>query len=310
MSNVNWENLLQIEEKWVDKYLTAQMLTREVKTIIRAYTIQFSGTINSYKGLAHALSEIIGKFYHGKEEIKKIGEIRALLNAQKIFGQNSPSNDGKYGELLLFAFVESVLRCPMVAHKIPTSFNDQVKGSDGIFIGKYEYEKGKQHEAILIGESKIWQEYSSALEDSLNSINRFHESIEKSHFNAQEFIVAKKGLVQSNEIDIDTIYNYLSPEKPEHQKCILVHPVFIMYETKKISSIETKAKITQEAEKLIKEYIIQKHKKHIDLLNDKLKLFPELKKIYLDYFILPVKDVDEFRNELYYEIHGVKYDNK
>jgi len=305
--SIEWSKLLQLEDGWLNKHLISQTFSKDVKIVVRGYSIKFSGTTNNYKALAQELSNVIANFTHSKAEVKKKGLLRADKDAQKIFGQINPSKDGKYGELLLFALVETILKCPMVAHKIPTSFNDQVKGGDGIFIGNYEVAPGKMHEAILIGESKIWQDYSSALEDSLSSINRFHDSITKGQFNSQELIVAKKGLFVDDSIDVDVLYKYLSPGEDEFQNCVQVHPTFIMYQTNEISNIEQKALTPIEAETLIAGYLDKRHKQHVGLINEKMQSYTELKKVFLDFFILPVKNVDEFRNELFYEIHGLTF---
>jgi hypothetical protein len=304
---INWEQLLQIDDKWVDKHLVTQAHTRNFKKSIRGYSLKFSGTKNSHKSFTEELSELVGYFTNSKSEVNRIGEKKALKLGEKIFGNIPPSTEGKYGELILFTLVESILRCPMIAHKIPSSFNDQVKGGDGIFLGNYEYEPGLFQEAILIGESKIWQNYASALADSLESIDRFHGNINSSLFNAQEFIVAKRGMVTDTNIDYDTLYRYLSPGEDEHNSCIHVHPTFIMYETNVINSIERDATTRDIAESLIKSYLTKRHDEHIKLINDKILEYPDLDTIYLDFFILPVKSVDDFRNALFLEIHGIPY---
>lgn len=307
MTGLNWEQLLQIENDWVDKNLKLQIKKKDFKTHIRGYTIPFSGTKNSYTALINALSDIIGCFYFNKGERSAKGIVRTHREATKIFGQIEPSKNGKYGELLLYALVESVLKCPMIAHKIPTNFNDQVKGGDGIFIGKYECTPGVFKEAILIGESKIWQNFSSALDDSLDSLNRFHDSKTQGQFISQELIVARKGIATAPNIDVEKLYKYLSPETEEYKSCVLVHPVFIMYETSKFDKIEFDAISSIEAEEFIKDYILSRHLEHVKLIKDKCVAFPELQKIYLDFFIIPVKNVKEFKEEMYYQIHGVNY---
>jgi hypothetical protein len=307
MGKIDWTQLVQLESKWIEKHLKAQTHTRDFKTLVRGYTIPFSGTNNDHQSFTRALGEIIGQFTHSKAEIERLGVLSAHGAARKMFGNIQPSTEGKYGELILFALVESILQCPMVAHKIPSSFHDQVKGGDGIFIGDYEYSDNKYHPAILIGESKIWQDYAAALKDSLESVNRFHDDPASPRFNSQEFIVARKGMVTANGIDPEVLYNYLTPDTEEYRQNILVHPTFIMYETPQISTIEGKALTTDEAENLIKTYITSRHDKHLELINEKLGSYPGIKTAYLDFFILPVKNVDKFRDQLFYEIHGVPY---
>lgn len=308
MGKIDWEQLLQIEDSWPDSFLLKQAHSRDLKTVVRGYTLKFSGTENKYTTFTQELCDIIANFIYGKADIaRKKSPIRAGNEARLVFGKADPAKDGKYGELILFALVESVLRCPMVAHKIPTSFNDQVKGGDGLFMGMYEDQTGTPQEAILIGEAKIWQGYAPALEDALKSVNRFHDDTNSSQFVAQEFMVAMRSLSKLEGVDLEALYDYLSPDKEEYQSCLLVHPTFIMYETPEIDNIETIASRQQEAEELIKAYIKKEHKTHQNLIKTKTASYPALKKIYLDFFILPVRNVAAFRNDLYFRIHATPY---
>lgn len=303
---IPWDKLLQIGHNWHESTLRSHHADNDSKLSIRAFTLKFSGIINDFTPLAAELSQIIHKYVFGKSQISKMGEPKAVLDAIKTFGKINPTFEGKYGELLLFALVESILRCPMVASKIPTSFQDQVKGGDGIFLGKYRLPNGKECEAILIGESKIWTDFSTSLDDALESLNRFHDSKTKASFGAQEFIVAKKNLFTDG-IDANEIYDCLTPGNNKFLQRILVHPVFIMYETNKINTIENKATDNSDAELHIENYIFTRHSEHIKLIKEKLGSYDDLNKVYIDFFILPVKNVDEFKHTMYFNIHGVPY---
>jgi hypothetical protein len=57
----------------------------------------------------------------------------------------------------------------MIVLKLPTSGNDQAKGSDGIFCGDY---MGKP--AILLGESKTYTSLADAVRIAFTSLDRFY----------------------------------------------------------------------------------------------------------------------------------------
>lgn len=305
---MEWEKLVQIDEKWVSDHLTRQHNAEDAKIKIRGYSIKFSGNILDFNAISTFVAESVHKFVYSSGKIKELGEIKALMQAQKYFGKKNPDTDGKYGELLLFLLVESVLKCPMVAHKITTLSNtrDQVKGGDGIFLGDYEYQTGKYHPACLIGESKIMDGFAASVEDALDSLDRFHNERSSPQFSATEFMVAKQSL--SGDFDIDYVYDCLTPGSEAFQKNILVHPVFLMYNTSGIDTIEKVALTQTMAEELIKEYFIKRGNEHFRLIQDKIMKWEDLQKVYLDFFIIPVNNVRKFRNTIYYQIHGVQYE--
>lgn len=302
---MNWIELLQVDEAWISTLLNSHVTHRKNKVVTRVYTLKFAGTEYSHNVLAQELSYVLHKYVFCDKEIKKIGEARALKKAEKTFGDKDPSKSGKYGELMLFTLVEAILKCPMVASKIPTSFNDEVKGGDGIFLGEYNYSETDLHPAILIGESKIWKGFSDSVEDSLKSISRFHNNVTSAKFLEQEFLVAKKGLFHDGALDFEYVYNCLTPGAKEYGERIMVHPTLIVYETAKIKKIEKEARIPVEAENALKEVITREKEHYIKVIEEKLKLHPELDPIYLDFFIIPLKDVDAFRQEVYNQIHSL-----
>jgi len=305
---MEWEKLVQIDGSWVSEQLTDQHYAEDVKLKVRGYSIKFSGNILDFNALSTFVAESIHKFVYSSEKIKELGEIKAHMQAQKYFGKKNPDTDGKYGELLLFLFVESVLKCPMVAHKITTLSNtrDQVKGGDGIFLGNYEYQTGKYHTACLIGESKIMDGFANSVDDAFDSLDRFHNERTSPQFSSTEFMVAKQNI--SKNFDIDYVYDCLTPGSEAFQSNILVHPIFLMYNTNGINSIEKEALTQKMAEEIIKEYFVKRGAEHFRLIQEKMTKWESLQKIYLDFFIIPVNSVQKFRNTVYYQIHGVQYE--
>jgi hypothetical protein len=306
--SIDWKKLIQIDAGWISSQLNQQFSSSDLKINIRGYTIKFSGTTMSVEGFTDALQLMVKNYVYSPEKIKKLGD-KAIFNSIKFFGDKDPSTDGKYGELLLFALVEAVLQCKMVAHKIRTlsNFKDQVKGGDGIFLGKYEIRKSLFHDAYLVGESKVMVSFPTAISDCFVSIDRFHDMAKSSEFTSTEFIVAKENLLIDEEIDIDELYDRLTPSTAMFKSQVLVHPVLIMYEYKKIGAIEREAATNLEAEAALREVLIQGQSKFVDVIREKLDPYEDIKKVYLDFFLIPVRSVDEFRNSLYYKIHGVPY---
>lgn len=306
---MEWKKLIQINDDWIDKFFINQGMSEEAKLRIRDYSIKFSGNIYSFTGLAEYLALKIPEFVFGPKEIGDLGERKAFLQATKYFGEKDPKADGKYGELFLFLLVETVLKCPMIAYKIRTltNYKDQVKGGDGIFLGDYEYKKGHFVSACLIGESKVMEAYSNCVDDALESLNRFYDKFTSGQFMTTEFMVAKRNIHYDAECDIDFLYNSLTPGTEEFRKKTLVHPVLLMYSTNIINGIEKNAITQSEAEEMVQKYFLKRGQEHFDLIKDKLNNWPDLQKVILDFFIIPVNSVEKFRNEVYYQIHGIQY---
>jgi len=324
--NIDWEKKIKIDSEWTNRILVNHFTEKAPKLVIRAYTPKVTGT----KFCCNALVEELGYYLtdyalSADSHKKKLNALKSKFNdelaekrlpqalneeARAFFGEKDPSTDGKYGELLLFALCESILKCKMVAHKIEglTNGKDQVKGGDGIFLGNYELKNGEIGNAIFIGESKIMQNRSKSIENALDSLNRFHDSKTQYEFNNMEFIVAHKSLtVDASDTDYEEIFDRLTPGTEKFKNQVIVHPILLMYNTSTINKLETKAADSKELEELIKDHLSEKKKEIIDLIQEKLDSSLNLKKVYLDFFCFPFNDINLFREGMYFNIHRVPY---
>lgn len=333
------KKLVQIDEKWMDKELVSHLNEKVGDKIsMRLYTIKPVSTTIDFLSLSKFLTKILPHYvYSVKEieddierEIKRLvkalrfsnkgmeeHEIQEILdiesarvrneawsekfNDSRIFFKKSSEDyiGGKYGELLLFALVEGVLGCKMIAHKIRhlTNVNDEVKGSDGIFIGNYNNEP-----SMLIGESKIMKSMSGAITDALDSINRYHNDPEKAHNLSHELVIARADIHKYDVegVDIDELYNRLDPTQDAYRTQILVHPIILMYERKYIGDAQKKAKSHKEFQELVSKELLKrvKNKKEVFKLIEKHVKECDLEHAFLDFFLVPVDNVANFRNAM------------
>ena len=330
---------IQIDTNWIEKELNLHLEEDiGDKITIRLYTVKSSLVNIDFISISNFLTRIIPQyalsakqiqddinrslrrnessirkknFSLQEDELLKIIEqekervIReswtSVFNESRIFFRKKGEDyiGGKYGELLLFALVEGVLNCKMIAHKIThlTNVNDEVKGSDGVFIGNY-----KGEDALLIGESKIMQSLSNAITDSLDSINRYHKEIESAHNTSHEFLIARSDIHKYDDgtIDIDELFNRLDPRTDSYREQILVHPILLMYERAYIKKAIIKAKSSKELEDILVEELSKRIKKKKEVL-DLVKSHVEdkgLEHAFLDFFLLPVDDVSKFRKAM------------
>lgn len=305
-----WHKLITIDTSWTSKQLEHHFKEVNGKLNIKLYTVKVSGTQILPDALAETLHEMLPDYIYSKTKISEIGEKKAALTVNHFFGKRNPNAEGKYGELLLFALVESVLGCKMVAHKIRTlsNFSDQMKGGDGVFIGNYTIFDGRSEPAYLIGESKVTQQYSTALDEALKSVKRFSDDLNSTQFRNTELIVAKENLILDDDMDVDELYNRLTPTTDSYKSQIIVHPILLMYDDSSIVNSEKNYSATRnDLEAKIRDEFSSRKAKIIESINKRLEVYPEIKNVYLDFFLIPYNDVDKFRNAMYYFIHGIPF---
>jgi hypothetical protein len=328
---INFSDLITINKKWVDKEFNHHYTEKiNDKLNVRLYSIKPSGTTINSISLANSLLDILPYYFKSKleidkqiqreiskivddyttatdidekEEITKIVFTRTYREAKSFFKKkSSDTKSGKYGELLLFGLVESVFDCKMIAHKITnlTNYHDEIKGGDGIFMGDYKLPNGNIDSAYLIGESKIWKDYSGAKTDALKSINRFYDSKVQADFKTLEFFIAQKDIekVVESKIDIDELYDRLDPKSTLFKKQIAVHPILIMYETKSYDKLMKKAMNNDSLIDLINKTIQLNLDKTLKSIGKKVQEFPELEKVFLDFILVPTNSVDDFNSTM------------
>ncbi len=302
MANLNehpWHNLLRVlpEEVKTNLILTKESKIRD-NLFVRFYTLpSIGGKINEAGFIKFLLSSIEG-YVFDKHEISECIEdgVNPLERALTYFGDVDPIRDGRYGELILYILTEGILKVPLVVHKIAQSYNanKQVEGSDGLFVGNH-YDKF----SLLIGESKMRNIFSVCLPDAINSIDRFHINQQAL---THEINVARKHL--SKDIDnldhdaLKQLYDSFRVSKPEFNQFQLAHPILLVYKEKEI------ANITVDMEKAIIGLIDKSSKSRENSIEKLSSHFPD--KIILDFFLIPVADVNGFRVELYKGFHGGK----
>lgn len=310
LKSIDWKELVINSHAWIESKLVNHPCDTQAKIVSRIFTIPFSGVIQEHHHLVESMADSIEHYVFDKEALKKMKTegIIPFRKAAQFFGDTNPVKDGKYGELLLYILSEAVLSTPMVSHKITTlsNLNDQVKGGDGVFFGVY-----RDNLSILIGESKIYKNFSGALDSAFDSLDRFTKSYTSGAL-GHELFMARTNM--SNNFDFETmelIYRAFTPGDDIYSECVKTHPILLIFEDDEIKKIEDKAINKSEAEELFNIWLEQK-KNHIKAdIDAKLIKYPNVKPCFLDFFLIPMTDVGEFKKSLYRAIHGIDYkDNK
>lgn len=213
-----------------------------------------------------------------------------------IRAKNQLESGGEPGELILYALLEWVLQAPRLVSKmyLKTNNNMPVHGTDGIHLG---YDEKKDLLTIYFGESKIYQNFSSAADAAFTSMSD---------------LLANAGQI-SREIEILNNLSDLSALPPSFQAKIaeyinpystsaltlqkrIVHACLLGFEYSAYSRI-----LKLEPEKVAAEFEA-KYQKRIGsacrtIERHYSKRLPVTTNLHL--FLLPFPSVSEFRSAFY-----------
>lgn len=205
-------------------------------------------------------------------------------------------NEGKYGELILFLLVEGLLDLPMISHKIAwkQSPSDEMKGSDGLFYGSFKGEK-----SLAIGEAKIKNQRSKAIKEALESTDRFHGGTGMERKN-HELTVASTNLTDN--LDQEQIKELSAKLTTPSDSYRTIHPMFVCYESAKISKAHQKevtdAELKSEIKTEVSEYDVDNY------IREKIEEdYSELKNHWVISMLMPVDDTEKFQERIQTKIY-------
>ncbi|WIV67011.1 Hachiman antiphage defense system protein HamA [Natrialbaceae archaeon AArc-T1-2] len=210
--------------------------------------------------------------------------------------------DGKLGELVLFVLVDALLELPLVCHKLgqmQEPVQDQ-KGADALFYGIHE-----GTESLGVGEAKIYSNPDQGIDSALESTDRFHGA-EGAAKTQHELTVARNNLSDNLDKDqVDRLLDVFSSRRTQYKH---LHPIFLGYEANWLKEKQKECSGPDELESEIIDEIedcgIQ------DDIKETLESdYSDLEKYELVFLMLPLEDVDRFREKLQEEIfpHAVRH---
>ncbi len=303
---INWKELIVNKHTWIESRLVNHPSDTHAKIVSRIFTIPFSGVIQEHHHLVETMADAIEHYVFDKETLDKMKAegVVPFRKAAQFFGDTNPVKDGKYGELLLYILSEAILSTPMVSHKITSlsNLNDQVKGGDGVFFGVY-----RDNLSILIGESKIYKSFSGALESAFDSLDRFTKSYTSGAL-GHELFMARTNI--SNNFDFETmelIYRAFTPGDYIYSECVKTHPVLLIFEDREIKVIEENSVTKVDAENALDAWLTTKKIAIKAAIDERLTKYPNVRPCFLDFFLIPMSDVGEFKKSLYRAIHAIDY---
>lgn len=304
---INWTNWLTINHGEVEAHLQLEVEDEvEDNLHYRFYTLTLNGASINEDSLINYLKEQVTKFIYSDNDIREFEQdgLNPFDEAIAKFGDIDPIRDGKYGELLLYVLTEAILSTPMVVQKLSFTYpNNQVMGADGVFLGEY-----KGNRALLIGESKMQQNYSICLSSAISSLERFNLG---GSFLKEELWMARKYFRDDLNVDnLDIIYDCLKQGTDAFNANIIVHPTLLIYKEKEIQNINDRSSSKEELEKAISDLIELRKEARIGSIKRVANELLERERVYLDFFLIPVANVNEFREKCYEAFHGHRYERE
>jgi hypothetical protein len=302
IKEIDWLKLLKVDNDIFFSWFCLSeevIISNEVK--IKFYSIKCKDNTPDIRGFINHLYQEVEKYVFDEKDVKELIEDGFLPTEKALsyFGDIDPLTDGRYGELILYLFVEAVLKTPMIVHKIAQTYNnnDQIKGSDGLFIGNIN-----DKATLLIGESKMRNNFNVCVGDVMDSLKRY---INNSDTVGRELEVARKHLSRDlynlDENDLDVIYQSLRTKQVEFKEYNICYPAFLMYQELKIDKLikDNLSEIEGHVLKFISSVKLRRSK-YIE------ESLPKTSDITFEFFLMPVQNVSSFREMCYEVFHDGK----
>jgi len=216
------------------------------------------------------------------------------MQARDLFRISNRS--GQAGELLVYFLMETVLGAPQAIKKMPMTTNpkEERKGSDGVHL---LWDGATGILEFMFAESKIWKSFSDALRDAFESMESFHDSRTKTH----EVNAFTSGYSNLDPELQRRVLSYI--EGPDSAKSRYAQACLIGFNWDEYEHLDDKrrSEFIKEFETRYRDWGTGMKKS----LNAQLQNFKH-KQLRLEFFMLPFKDVEAFRDWFYENLTGTK----
>jgi len=270
-----------------------------VRAQIRLHYIRFDGNGRlKIEALAQALASHITYYCISSKRRPKtfrLDEANDLFTeARDYFRQSGTA--GEPGELLLYFLLEAVLKVPQMVCKmeLKTNRQDETKGADGIHL---IYDAANDCLVVYLGEAKLIASYSQAMASVFDSIARFHANRQERH----ELKLVTKHFKAADPVLREEVSKYLDDQHPQGS-CRIVHACLVGYDWDSYKELagskgaELIATFKDQYIRFFESRIKPKLDEHCAGFRDKSLEF--------EFFFLPFRSVQEFRDEFLRIIMG------
>lgn len=266
------KNLIFMYENFsMDKYLK------------RTFHLDYTSKIYRQKDLVGLIRDSVPYFALTEEEINDLEEIEKSRTAWSRISKARKDKKGDYGELLLFLIMIVYYEAPKFVTKV------RLRSSTGMQINGYDcaHFTIEGNEPILwLGESKFHQSFSSALTDSIDSLNDHCKIL----YTADEISILKPNIEVNKDLEDDflklkSVFSGKSIDKIKFRI-----PVLLTYDSNVIKSNED---INDKFKKDLDNELIKKYKSI-----EEREIITDLKNVEFVFFIFPLDTVSSIKTDL------------
>ncbi len=239
--------------------------------------------------------------YHDTKDIRYMTEL--IDSARNLFikANKTLKRAGEPGELILFMILECFLKAPQIASKmyLKTSEAMPVHGTDGIHI---RYSKSKDKLYLYWGESKLYQQLSTSLDEICDSISGFNKFKDGRTPRQRDIDILKSHPSLNSQEEKDELLDYFDPytkesNKLEERYCCLSGFDFSFYNN-------LDGLTDDELEGKFIEAYSERIRTAYNLFSDKVKS-ANLQNFHFHLVLLPFENVAEFR-QLFFKKLGIE----
>lgn len=220
--------------------------------------------------------------------------------ARKLFihAKNQCLTSGEPGELILFIILETVLKAPQIACKmyLKTSENMPVHGSDSIHVS---YDNSASILNLYWGESKLYQQISTAMDEVCTSISGFITNEGTGAPRSRDIEIIKDHIVIEDGDLKEQLLKYFDPYESESNDISECFACFIGFDYTLLSRLEQldQTRLVAHFEVEYKDRILSA----VKLFSDKVKN-NSLDQLKFEIFLLPFKSVAELRTKFFQKL--------
>lgn len=237
------------------------------------------------------------KGFADKYDVKKdFGHmVRMLEKAKKLLirSDGSVKTLGEPGEMILFLLMEGVLKAPQMACKmfLKTSEEMPIHGADGTHL---KYDAATDTMTVYWGESKLYQQLSSALDKVCESITEFRTNKGGKTPRDRDVSILCDHMNVDDPATKDAIAKYFDPYEPQFMNMREVFSCFVGFDFRYFHKLKKVAKDKAEAE-FKKEYLARVGEA-CTLFEDRIKT-NNMHTLRFHFFLIPFESVEQFRSD-------------
>jgi hypothetical protein len=219
--------------------------------------------------------------------------VRMQQKAKKLLirSNGSVKTLGEPGEMLLFLLMEGVLKAPQMACKmfLKTSEEMPVHGADATHL---KYDAATDTMTVYWGESKLYQQLSSALDKLCESITDFMTDDKGKTPKDRDVAILCDHMNVDDEVTREAIAKYFNPYEPHFKNMVEVFSCFVGFDFAYFNNLKRVSK--DKAEEEFKKEYLSRVEDACKLFEDKIKT-NNMHALRFHLFLIPFESVENFR---------------